>query len=228
MNEIHFKDLTIEHICKKTLKHSYISIKTEKTDLFTQTKILLKTPHVSKKFILNLLEEKETWIRNKLAHAEQKKPQKSVNLEDEVLLFGEIYSIDVQEAENLRKFLEKNRINSRENILKCYDNFYKEYAKIYLLPKVIYFSKLMGLSYQEIKFRKMRSRWGSCSSKKVITLNTNLLKIPNEFIDYVIVHELAHLVHMNHSKNFHSLVLKYIPQATTIRKNFKNINNFGD
>ena len=226
-NEIRFKDLTIEHVCKTTLKHSYISIKARTTESFSHPKILLKTPNVSKKFIFNLLEEKETWIRSKLAQTKQRKPQ-TVNLEDEVLLFGEIYSIDVGEAEKLRELLQKNKTNSEANILKCYDTFYKEFSKVHIIPKVEYFSKLMGLEYEEIKFKKMRSRWGSCSSKKIITLNTNLLKIPNEYIDYVVVHELAHLVHMNHSKNFHALVLKYIPHATKIRKNFKNLSMSGD
>lgn len=227
MNEISFKDLKIEHICKVSLKHSYISVKPFKSESFPHGKILLKTPKVSQKYILNLLEEKEVWIRKQLSKTTQNRV-KTVNLEDEVLLFGEIYSIDVQEAELLRELLEKNKINSQTNILKCYDTFYKEYSKLHIIPRVEYFSKLMGLEYEEIKFRKMKSRWGSCTSKRVITFNTGLMKVPTEFIDYVVVHELAHIVHMNHSKNFHSLVQNYIPHAKEIRKNFKNFNIIGD
>ena len=84
----------------------------------------------------------------------------------------------------------------------------------------------MSLKYEEIKLKKMRSRWGSCSSQRVITLNTQLLKLKREQIDYVVVHELAHLVHMNHSKSFHSLVQKYIPDAMNIRREIKNRQNF--
>jgi len=222
MNEISFKDLTIEHICKTSLKHSYISVKPLKSEIFPHAKIVLKTPKVSQRFIINLLEEKESWIRKQLSKTAQHKGQ-SVNLEDEVLLFGEIYSIDVQEAKILRELLQKSKLDTKINILKCYDTFYKEYSKLHIIPRVEYFANLMALSYEEIKFRKMKSRWGSCSSKRVITFNTALLKTPHEFIDYVIVHELAHLVHMNHSKNFHSLVQNYIPHAITIRKKFKNI-----
>jgi len=82
----------------------------------------------------------------------------------------------------------------------------------------------MGLSYTEIKFRKMKSRWGSCSSKKTITLNTELMKVKKELIDYVLVHELAHLKHMNHSKEFHSLVENYLSDSKVLRKELKNIN----
>ncbi len=227
MNEISFKDLNIEHICKVGLKHSYISVKPSKSELFPDAKIILKTPKVSQRYIINLLEEKEVWIRKQLSKTTQNRV-KTVNLEDEVLLFGEIYSIDLDEAKKLRELLQKNRVNSKANILKCYDTFYKEYSKVHIVPRVEYFSKLMGLEYQEIKFRKMKSRWGSCSSKRVITFNTALMKVAHEFIDYVVVHELAHIVHMNHSKSFHSLVQNYIPHAMHIRKRFKNINITGD
>lgn len=227
MSEISFKDLKIEHICKASLKHSYISVKPSKSESSPYGKIILKTPRVSQNFILNLLEEKEAWIRKQLSKTAQNRAQR-VNLEDEVLLFGEIYSIDVDEAKKLRELLHKIRVNSRANIVKCYDTFYKEHSEIHIVPRVEYFSKLMGLEYEEIKFRKMRSRWGSCTSKRVITFNTALIKVAHEFIDYVVVHELAHIVHMNHSKKFHSLVQNYIPDAREIRKKFKNIDIFGD
>lgn len=86
-------------------------------------------------------------------------------------------------------------------------------AKIFLTEKVEYFSNKMGLKYSSLKFRKMKRRWGSCSSNGVITINTYLYNTPIEQINYVVVHELAHLVHMNHSRAFHTLVSNYIPEA---------------
>ncbi len=115
------------------------------------------------------------------------------------------------------------RVNNEKNILRCYDDFYKQFAQNHIVPRVEYFAKCMDLEYQEIKFRKMKSRWGSCSSTKILTFNTELIKIEEELIDYVIVHELAHLVHMNHSAKFHSLVEQYIPHAKHLRKNLKKI-----
>ena len=132
-------------------------------------------------------------------------------------------SIDVGEAKDLREYLGKLKIENRENILKCYDRFYKQYAQNYLTPRLEYFSQLMGLKHSELKFRKMKSRWGSCSSRGTITLNTELIKVKKELIDYVIVHELAHLKHMNHSKRFHSLVEEYLSDSYTLRKELKNI-----
>ncbi|MCF6330556.1 MAG: M48 family metallopeptidase [Sulfurimonas sp.] len=93
-------------------------------------------------------------------------------------------------------------------------------AKDYLRKRVEIYSKKMNLSFLELKFRRMKRRWGSCDSKKIITLNIYLYNAPIEQIDYVIVHELAHLIHMNHSKKFHNLVDEYFPNAKEIESNF--------
>ena len=215
MNSIVFKDLTILHICKPRLKNSYISIGRDSV-------ITLKTSRVSKRYIDELLEEKEGWIRQKLLKQKENPPIK-VNIEDEVLLFGEIYSVDSVEATLLRESLSRLRKPTQVNILRCYNNYYKLYADEYLRKQVEHYSNLMNLDYKEIKYKKMKRRWGSCSSLGVITLNTQLLKLKKEHIDYVVVHELAHLVHMNHSKKFHSLVQDYIVDATKIKKEMGNL-----
>lgn len=210
-----FKELKVEHICKPRLKNSYISIQ-------NGSKIVIKTPRVSNAFVQNLLHEKEEWIRKQLLKFEENRAP-VVNLEDEVLLFGDVVSIDSNEVKFLREQLEKLKNPNEKNILKSYDAFYKYISKIYLVQRVEFFSKIMNLDYEALKFRKMKRRWGSCSAKKVITLNSELIKIKKELIDYVIVHELAHLVHMNHSKNFHSLVEQYLSNAKTVRNELKNI-----
>ena len=224
MSEIIFKDLKIEHIYNKRLKYTYISVKhSDAIDAdLSKAKVVLKTPNLSDGYIKNLLIKKESWIREQILKIEQA-PVLKVNLEDEVLLFGDIYSIDSDEAFRLRELLFRLKNRTSQNILKCYDIFYKEYSKKYIIPRVEYFSKIMNLEYKEIKFRKMKSRWGSCGSNKILTFNTELLKIKKELIDYVVVHELAHLVYMNHSKNFHALVEKYILNSKDIRKELKNI-----
>ncbi|MEA1955724.1 MAG: SprT family zinc-dependent metalloprotease [Campylobacterota bacterium] len=216
MNKIVFNDIEIEHICKLNLKNSYLSISKD-------AKVVLKTPKVSQRFITNLLSEKEQWIKKQLLVVEKNKPLR-VNLEDEVLLFGEIYSIDHQEFEYLKDSLKRLRIPNEINILKCYNNFYKIYAQTYLTSRLEYFSIKMGVRYSGIKYKKLKRRWGSCDSKKVITLNTQLLKIEKELIDYVVVHELAHLVYMNHSKDFHNLVECYISDEKLRRKRLREIN----
>jgi hypothetical protein len=183
----------------------------------------LRTPNVSKDFIYKLLSKKELWIKKHLEKLKLNPPIK-INLEDEVLLFGEVYSIDHIEVSSLRISLERLKTPNQKNILKAYNDFYKRYAKEYLTQRVQYLSEFMNLNYEELKFRKMRSRWGSCSSKKIITLNTKLMKIDKQLIDYIIVHELAHLVHMNHSKQFHDLVKQYVPNSKNLDKELKTVN----
>lgn len=212
-NKINFNDLEILHLCKSNLKNSYISVK-------KNGDITLKTPVVSKNYIEELLAKREAWIRKQLVIIEQNQP-KSVNLQDEVLLFGEVVSIDTYEAQELREYLKRADISNTEAVEKCYERYYRAYAKDYLLKRAQHYSKEMGLNYSEIKFRKMRSRWGSCSSRGVITFNTELIKIDKKLIDFVVVHELAHLTHMNHSKRFHALVNQYIADSRELNQELK-------
>lgn len=213
--KINFNDLEILHLQKTTLKNSYISVK-------KNGEILLKTPKVSNEFIQKLLIQREPWIRKQLKTIESIKPL-NINLQDEVLLFGEIFSVDTEEASELRELLQKVDTLNQEAILKCYEKFYKSFAALYLTQRVEHFAEIMKLSYSEIKFKKMRRRWGSCSSRGVITLNTELIKIDKRLIDFIVVHELSHLVHMNHSKKFHAHVYEYIPEAKALNKELRAI-----
>jgi predicted metal-dependent hydrolase len=221
MNEIFFKEFKVEHIINPKLKNSYLSVKPERLNAEFIAKIILKTPKVSQKFIDELLSDREFWIRKQILKFQKIKPQ-TINLEDEVLIFGEIYSIDSDEAFLLREKLMKITVDETVKIVQAYNAFYLELAQKYLTQRVEYFSKIMDLEYSQIKFKKLKSRWGSCDSKKVITLNTQLIKVKKELIDYVVVHELAHIRHMNHSKDFHLHVEKYLPHSQSLRKILKN------
>lgn len=119
-----------------------------------------------------------------------------------------------------QKWIEKKLFEIQSRIYVDKNILDEKKAKEFLASRVEYFSKKMNLSFSELKFRKMKRRWGSCDSKKRITLNTYLYNTTKEQIDYVVVHELAHLVHMNHSKEFHLLVNDYIPFAKSIQKQF--------
>lgn len=210
-HKLTFKDLDITHIVNKRLKNSYIQILKSK-------EIILKTPKLSDIYIDALLSKKELWIKKQLKKFEDKS-QRAVNKEDEVLLFGEIISIDLDEAKKLRECLEK--IKTSNGVDSCYDKFYKFLAQEYLTKRLDFYSYTMNLEYNEVVFKKMKRRWGSCSSKRIITLNTQMVKLPKNHIDYIIVHELSHIVHMNHSKAFYSLVAEVIPNYKEIQKEIR-------
>lgn len=81
-----------------------------------------------------------------------------------------------------------------------------------LLPEQVdYYAKQLGLSYEKLKIKDQKTRWGSCSGKGNINLNWRIIMTPNQVIAYVIIHELCHLRFMNHSKDFWNLVEHYLP-----------------
>jgi len=82
------------------------------------------------------------------------------------------------------------------------DGFYKNYAKDYLVHRTKVLSEKTALFPQKVKITKAKKRWGSCSGKNSVNLSCFLTKLPYDVIDYVIIHELCHIKHKNHSKAF--------------------------
>ena len=87
-----------------------------------------------------------------------------------------------------------------------------------LPARVRYFAALVGVSYGRITIRSQRTRWGSCSAKGNLNFNCLLMLCPEEVRDYVVVHELCHRRHMDHSKEFWQEVEHFCPQYRTCRK----------
>ena len=84
-------------------------------------------------------------------------------------------------------------------------------ARVVLKAKLDYFSKIMGLKYGRLTISGAKTRFGSCSSKGNISFSFRLMMYPEEAIDYVVVHELAHLLEMNHSPRFYAVVARVLP-----------------
>lgn len=102
------------------------------------------------------------------------------------------------------KALKNQTINLREKELRLK-------AKEVIPPMVEKYSKLMGLYPNSVKITSAKTRFGSCSSKKTICFSWRLLAFPEKAIEYVVVHELAHLKYLNHSKNFYRLIENFLP-----------------
>ena len=92
---------------------------------------------------------------------------------------------------------------------------------MYLPQRVEYYGGLMGLMPLGISITGARTRFGSCSSAGRICFFWRLMQYPDEAVDYVVVHELAHLAYMNHSRDFYALIEKYMPDYRRRKKLLK-------
>lgn len=91
-------------------------------------------------------------------------------------------------------------------------------ARALLPDRVNFMADQYDFEYETVKIKSMKSRWGSCNSQKIISLNCYLMEMPWHIIDYVILHELCHTKHLNHSAEFWNLVTRYMPDYKTRKK----------
>lgn len=122
-------------------------------------------------------------------------------------------------TENLKKV--KERQKEREEIQKLTMDEVKQLADIALkvIPeKVKHYAEIMNVQYGRITIRNQKTRWGSCSEKGNLNFNCLLMLAPDKVVDYVVVHELCHLIEMNHSKAFWQQVEGVMPDYKIYRQ----------
>jgi hypothetical protein len=80
----------------------------------------------------------------------------------------------------------------------------------------------LKINLRRVQIRKMKNKWGSCSTRGILTLNKEVMKLPLKYAEYVIVHELLHLIIPNHSRTFKTLLYVYFPEWEEIHENLQN------
>lgn len=187
------------------------------------------------RYALELVEKKQKWILRKQALQRQSNSTKSIEI-DTIFQFpnkhicfernSQICKIKIEEnAEKciiqVPDSIDLNTNTVQENLKNiCIELFRKE-AKLYLPDRVQEIAKKHFISINQIRVKNIRSRWGSCSSKGNLNFSIYLMLLPTKLIDYVIYHELAHIRHRNHSKDFWNHLEMLCPGASKMDKEMK-------
>ena len=133
---------------------------------------------------------------------------------EEFLLLGNYHKLKLVDMEPAMKF-ENNCFLMKKSLQPyaraVFIDFYKIYARNIIIPRTLEVSEKYNLPVNKIKISSAATRWGSCNGKKNIRFSWRLIVAPPRTIDSIIVHELVHLVHMNHSKDFYGIVEKVVP-----------------
>lgn len=197
-------------INKKGNKNTYVRIDND-------LNIVVNTSYfVTKRGILSLLNNNKNSIRKMINNIKKK------NIYDDKFYYlGKNYDIIFDSS--------IDNIVINENIIfvkdkKTFDKWYKkEMLDIYQKHLKLNYEKFVeNIPFPNLKIRQMKTRWGVCNIKtKTVTLNSLLMRYDLEKLDYVIIHELSHLVYFNHSKDFWNLVSKYCPNYKKIRTALK-------
>lgn len=189
--------------------------------------VVVKAPiNMRDETISRFVEEKQDWIREKLFLI-----NKTMSKFDEImhykkfLLYGNRYTLlldDVKKIETNEKFqIVMPKKVEPDKILKTLKTWYKKAAKQVLAERLEFIESRIKLKSSAFRIGDSKGRWGSCNSRGAICLNFRVMMLPPALIDYVIVHELCHLVEMNHSKNFWKLVGTFLPNVEQLKKSIK-------
>jgi predicted metal-dependent hydrolase len=210
----------IDAAVKRTNRKKTAAIKVEKG------RVSITVPkHLSGEQIRDFLSRKERWITNKLeqqADASHPWYQNSRHLQsgEHCFLLGKTLTLAVTSGENesveliddkllLCVKLDKNHTSYKKALLGLW---YQNYAKRVLNEKVATFSTSIGVTPKDVIVKHYKSRWGSCSAKGSIYFNWRIIMAPESVVDYVVVHELCHLIHFNHSPSFWQEVERHMSE----------------
>lgn len=169
--------------------------------------------------ISEILQSKINWIVSKLARYTEETPCPALELRDgsTVPYLGRALKVAVQAArDGDHVILEQDRLivsvqPTADNIEPIIRQWYRAQALEFIERRAKELGTELGLSYKRLVIRSQKTRWGSCSHKGNLSFNWKLIIAPEPVIDYVIIHELAHIKEMNHSRRFWKLVADNCP-----------------
>ena len=192
---------------------------------------VLEVPHkISAKQLQSVLTQNHNWLLKRVAQLVENALPKFSGVESETFEFlGEQKTLSWQFSERVEQNrfyideelnhavfhfqIHQQEVECRQYSCQSLEQLFKQTAQDYLKPKLDFYAEQMGVSYKSLTVKGYKSRWGSCYSDGRIQFNWRLMQAPKWVIDYVVVHELAHLIHANHSKDFWELVEFHYPKT---------------
>ncbi len=195
-------------ITRKNNRHTYIRV--QNNTIKVSTHYL-----VSKKQILNILGQNESSIRQMITKCQQKQEK-----QEKFFYLGNCYDIIKMPTEEVEIIGHSIYTTDEVQLQKWYQ---KQIKKIFEYHYQICYQKFKeNIPFYRLRIRKMKTRWGVCNRKsQTITLNSELIHYEIDAIIYVIIHELSHLIHFNHSKEFWKTVETFCPNYKKMRKILK-------
>ncbi len=212
-------------LVRKNVKNINCRIKNDGTVYVSANK------NVSIKYIESFLLDNQDKILEALKKV-KKTEETKFNNNEVVKILNQDYVLKLESSVKVRIFLENNIItlqlpdvNDFEMKEKMFNKFCLQFSKVIIEPlsKEVYLDikQHYNIPYPLIKYKKMKSMWGSCNkTKEVITFNSNLLFTNKNFLMYVIYHEFVHLIHPNHQKGFHDTMKFFMPNYKEIKRGF--------
>lgn len=220
-------DMPIEHRVNRRLKHVYLQIRAEG--------LIVKTPGWSEEQIRDLLLKQKHWILRQSKDWQGLREGLSAHeLPERVYFLGQICSLRrLYQTEHYGRVLQRKQelhlglvpgLRDEEFLAgQILERFFKEQARSVIYPRLMDWACRMSLTPERVRFKRLKSRWGSCSSRRSINLNYRAIQLPLECIDAILVHELAHLEHLNHGRAFWALVHQYLPDYAERKSHMRQL-----
>lgn len=179
--------------------------------------VVLAPKGTSNETIERFVEKKRFWLFEKINHSpkfSESKPETPFISGKSIPYLGKNYKLDVVDRQIDGIHFASKFLVSKQNLGQApvlLESWYKEKAQEKIVPKVERYAQQLGVSYNKILISDLKYRWGSCTLKGNLNFNWRLVKAPHFVINYVVIHELAHLLELNHSERFWNIVRVQMP-----------------
>ena len=152
------------------------------------------------------------------------KPPRRYDVGELFLYMGQHYPLETVTDAKQKLVLDgsfKLSLQEHRNAEIIFRNWYRRQAATFISQRVVFFAKQHEIEVNSLRITSARTRWGSCSAKGALSFSWRLMMTPPHVIDYVVVHELAHTIHHDHSARFWKLVEKWMPDYRERRKQLR-------